>query len=294
MNEITVLTPTYQRINCLPKLYKSLCHQECKDFVWMVIDDGSTDGTKETVEKWINEKKIDIIYIYKENGGKNTAINLAMKYINTKLTFIVDSDDWLTKDSISTIYRYYYKYSGYSDLCGFSFLRLFPNGKPNGPLFKKNNWICSFFESRVLNNNGGDKAEIWYSDCLKKYPFPEYKGEKYYPEDGLWIRISGNKKMVHVNKGIYIGDYLEGGITDSNISKRMKRWPKGMVDRSYRYLKLPCRPKTLIKMQMLYIIYGVFGGGYNVKLLFKKCPHKFLFILAFIPSIIIGFYYSHI
>lgn len=124
--------------------------------------------------------------------------------------------------------------------------------------------ICSFFESRILNNDGSDKAEVWYTDVLKANPFPEFEGEKCYPEDGLWLRLSGLYNMVHVNKGIYIGDYLEGGLTDMTISKRMRSWPKGMVDRSRVYLGYNqggyhCNIKPLVKHALLYTLWSVWS-----------------------------------
>ncbi len=104
--------------------------------------------------------------------------------------------------------------------------------------------------------------------------------------------MSGPYEMVHINRGIYIGDYLEGGITDSNISKRMKKWPKGMVHRAIGYLECPCRISTLVKQTILYIMYGCFGAQYSFKKLYRECPRKGLFIILFIPSIILGKYYS--
>ena len=106
MNRITVFTPTYNRGNLLKKGYEALLHQEDKRFEWLIIDDGSQDNTKEIVEQWINEKKIDIRYIYKENGGLHTAYNLAIANINTELAVCVDSDDFLADDAIFTILNF--------------------------------------------------------------------------------------------------------------------------------------------------------------------------------------------
>ena len=133
MKDITVLTPTYNREKNLYKLYNSLCSQTNKDFVWMIIDDGSTDNTKEVINKWRDENKIEIVYIYKENGGKHTALNIGIKNINTDMTFIVDSDDWLVDNAIEIIYK--------DEVCGFSFLRKFPNGEINNKSFPVNDKI---------------------------------------------------------------------------------------------------------------------------------------------------------
>ncbi len=94
----TVFTPTFNRIKTLPRVYDSLKQQIFKEFVWLIIDDGSTDGSRELIEKWINEKIIRINYIYKENGGKHTAMKLAYDNVNTKYITGIDSDDELKPD----------------------------------------------------------------------------------------------------------------------------------------------------------------------------------------------------
>ena len=100
---ITVFTPTYNRAYILPKLYESLCNQTCKDFEWLVVDDGSTDETPALLQKWQAEKKIAMNIISRKNGGKSTAINLGIQNANGNLFFIVDSDDFLTDNAIEVI-----------------------------------------------------------------------------------------------------------------------------------------------------------------------------------------------
>ena len=82
---LTVFTPTFNRAYCLGQLYTSLVNQTNHDFVWMIIDDGSSDTTKELVQSWIDEQKIEINYLYKENGGMHSAHNVAYQNITTWL-----------------------------------------------------------------------------------------------------------------------------------------------------------------------------------------------------------------
>lgn len=100
---ITVFTPTYNRAYILPKLYDSLLSQTNKAFKWMIVDDGSDDGTKELVDLWKSENKIEIGYIYQKNRGKAMAHNAAMEHIDTELVCICDSDDVLTERAIEFI-----------------------------------------------------------------------------------------------------------------------------------------------------------------------------------------------
>ena len=78
MKTITVFTPTFNRAYVLPQLYKSLLAQESVDFVWLIVDDGSTDNTKSLVEGWMGDEKIDIIYVRQNNMGMIAAHNVAV------------------------------------------------------------------------------------------------------------------------------------------------------------------------------------------------------------------------
>ena len=103
---ITVLTPTYNRAKLLDRLYQSLCQQTYQDFEWIVVNDGSKDDTDEVVQSFIAEKKINILYIKQENGGKHRAINRGVKEAKGKLFFTIDSDDCLTKDAVEKVIKW--------------------------------------------------------------------------------------------------------------------------------------------------------------------------------------------
>src|SRR5699024_7599204 len=100
---LTIFTPTYNRAYILPKLYNSLVEQSNKDFVWLIVDDGSTDNTKKLVFTWIRENKISIKYYYQKNQGKSIAHNKGVKETDTELFSCVDSDDYLTKDCVEVV-----------------------------------------------------------------------------------------------------------------------------------------------------------------------------------------------
>lgn len=105
MIEFTVYTPTFNRANTLPRVYDSLKNQSYKDFIWLIIDDGSTDNTKELVNTWISEALIEIRYMYKTYGGKYTAMELAHRSVTTKYVICLNSDDVLLPDAIETFYN---------------------------------------------------------------------------------------------------------------------------------------------------------------------------------------------
>ena len=107
MKELTVFTPTYNRAYTLGRLYESLCRQSNKNFEWLVVDDGSKDGTEELIKSWQSEEKISIRYIYQENGGKMRAHNRGVKSTETELFVCVDSDDYLVDDGIEKILSFW-------------------------------------------------------------------------------------------------------------------------------------------------------------------------------------------
>src|SRR5690606_34182947 len=104
---ITVFTTTYNRAYILPQLYESLLQQTSNDFVWLIIDDGSSDNTKKIVQKWIEEDRLEITYVYKENGGMHTGHNVAYSHISTELNICIDSDDYMPQNAVEIIVEFW-------------------------------------------------------------------------------------------------------------------------------------------------------------------------------------------
>lgn len=255
MNELTILTPSYNRASLLPRLYESLKKQRCKRFEWLLVDDGSRDDTGLLAKKWQEEKRIKLRYVKKENGGKHTALNMGIARVETKLVFIVDSDDWLPENAVATILRYHEKYKNRTDICGYSFLRFYPDGEVNEAFFPENEKIDTYVNVRINGHIAGDKAEVFFVDILKKHPFPVYGTERFLPEDFLWVLLSGPYRMVHINECIYISEYLEGGLTKSGRKMKL-RSPRGMMARSFVYLQdKAVNGRTKLKMALLYDVY---------------------------------------
>lgn len=283
MSNITVLTPAYNRGKLLEKLYESLCAQDCKDFEWLIVDDGSTDDTSERVEQMKQTANFPIFYYKKENGGKHTALNYAYQFIRTPLTFIVDSDDSLTGDAVSYIDEIYKKYKNESDLCGFSFLR----GKPNGGYLStsgvpQDGMKESYVDCRINRSIGGDMAEVWYTHCLKEYPFPEFQGEKFLGEDIVWVRMSEKYKMRFFNRVIYVSDYLEDGLTNNRRKHNIKS-PNGCVVRAEAFLDSDSNIKAKIKAALQYQVYGRFARIDMIKM-YRETGSKVLFLVGFLPA----------
>lgn len=281
---VTVLTPTFNRGGSLNNLYQSLQKQTIKDFEWLLVDDGSTDDTKNIAEEMRKKAEFPMRYIYKENGGKHTALNVGVKQITSELTFIVDSDDTLVPDAIETILQYHKKYKERKDLCGYSFLRRFPDGNINGKPFEPDEKVGTYIECRInADDTQADKAEVFYTRCLKEFPFPEYRNEKFLGEDLVWIRMAMKYQMVHINRAIYVSNYLEDGLT-KNRRKNNIRSPYGCMERAKEFMRPELKLKYRLKGAVQYLVYGKFAGE---KQLIAKAPYKGLAVCVALPSMLV-------
>lgn len=286
--KVTVLTPTFNRVGKLKNLWNSLQRQTVKDFEWLIIDDGSTDDTKEMIDELHGKANFPIRYIYKSNGGKHTALNVGIKTVSSELTFIVDSDDFLTEDAIASILEIHKKYQRQEQICGYTFLRAFPNGKINGKPFDRDEKIGSYISIRInRDDTGADKAEVFKTRYLKEFPFPEYPNEKFLGEDIVWIRMARKYEMVHLNKAIYIGNYLEDGLTN-NRRKHNIQSPVGCMHRAEEFMEPDLKIKYRIKGGLQYIVYGKFAG-LSIGNLICKSSHKHL-VCACVPGGLLLYY----
>ena len=284
MNEeilVSVITPTYNRAHLLPRLYESLCKQNKFSFEWIIVDDGSTDNTKEVVDGF-RTSSFDVKYFVKTNGGKHTALNFGIKYCRGILTFIVDSDDWLKEDAIEKICSVYSKYKEEKGLAGFSFLREYPDGKINVGTNHVNEFIGSYNEVRIYEQNIGDMAEVYYTKILKEYPFPEIPGEKFLGEDFVWIEIGKKYNLVFLNYAIYVSDYLSDGLTKNrrknNIQSCNGCYLNGKMMLS---IKLPFKLK--LKYNVYLYVYGKFSHK-DYQVIRKDTNDKLLMSLIHFPS----------
>jgi glycosyltransferase involved in cell wall biosynthesis len=226
---ITVFTPTFNRAYCLHQLYESLCGQTSDDFVWLIIDDGSSDNTKELVEKWIAEDMIEIQYHYKENGGMHTGHNLALSLINTELNVCIDSDDYMTHNAVNNILKHWKEYGSYK-YAGILALDSYVDGKiVSNKKFPEN--VISGNYSRLKKDYGivGDVKFIYKTDIIKKYPdYPVFQNEKFVPLGYKYRIIDRDYKMLFMNEIVCVVEYMPDGST-LNMYKQYYKNPKGFA-----------------------------------------------------------------
>lgn len=210
--------------------------QTDKNFEWLVIDDGSTDNT----EKYFSEllakpQPFPIRYLKQKNGGKHRAVNRGVKDAKGELFFIVDSDDTLIPNAIEKINQWIatlddsHKWAGVSGLKGFSEQKNVGQ-RPSAKFIDAKN------TERRKYHLEGDKAEVYFTEVLRKYPFPEIPGENFISEEIVWNAIARDGYYLRwFNEIIYICSYLDGGLTkdyskDECNPRGRLLWAKGQLE----------------------------------------------------------------
>ncbi|WP_294398477.1 glycosyltransferase family A protein [uncultured Clostridium sp.] len=273
---LTVFTPAYNRAYTINKCYESLKRQTNKSFKWLVVDDGSTDNTKELIMKWKGEADFEITYIYKENGGMHTAHNTAYKNIDTELNVCIDSDDYLTDDAVEIIVKEWKKVKS-DKLAGIGALDIFESGEIIGSKFPKDLKQSKYFD--IYNKYGvmGDKKFIYRTDLIKKFPYPEYEGEKYVGLDYKYKKLDENYELALVNKGICVVEYMEDG-SSRNMLRQYINNPNGWC--FFRLENLKIRGTSLrykFKESIHYVSSSFIVEDKNF---LSKTPYKLLAIFA--------------
>lgn len=225
MATLTVFTPTYNRAYILNQCYESLVRQSCKDFIWLIIDDGSTDNTKELVEEWMkNDNKFEIRYHYKKNGGMHTGHNAAYELIDTKLNVCIDSDDFMPDNAVELIVNFWNKY-GSDKYSGIVALDVYKNGEVIGCKLpnKKSTTLSGFYD----NGGQGDKKLIYRTEVINKYPsYPEFKGEKFVPLDYKYLLADQDYELLIMNEAVCVVEYMEDG-SSKNMFRQYYKNPRG-------------------------------------------------------------------
>lgn len=279
MPTITVFTPTYNRGYCLKNGYDALCRQTSKDFIWMIIDDGSTDNTSCLVKSWQNvDRGFEIKYIYKENGGLASGYNVAIENIETELAVCVDSDDYLSDDAIEKVVSFWSEHrdEGYAGIVG---LDCTPDGKVIGDLLpnkKSINLIDLMVGNYKIKN--GDRKNFVRTDLYKSVaPMKEFSGERDFNPHYLHIKISQHYDFLVLNEKLCYVDYQQDGMT-TTVFKQYLRSPRSFREIRLLDMSLKGVPfKYLAKKTIHYISSCILSKEPCI----SASPHKILTILLY-------------
>jgi glycosyltransferase involved in cell wall biosynthesis len=273
MKKLTVFTPAFNRAYCLDQLYKSLLRQTNQDFIWLVVDDGSTDNTKELIEKWQKEKKIDIQYIYQENQGMHGAHNTAYDNITTELNVCIDSDDFMTDNAVELILDKWSTIKDKTKIAGIIGLDVDKKGNTLGTKIPDDVEYSTLYDIYNVHKVKGDKKLVLRTEVVKKYPrYPLFKNEKFVPLNTLYLMIDQDYKLACLNETLCVVEYLPDG-SSLNIFKQYRRHPKGF--RYARKIELAYERKLYIQVKKVlhYISSTLFIKDFRF---FKDNPKKIL------------------
>lgn len=224
---VSIITPTYNRAHTLERLFESLKAQTDLDFEWIVIDDGSTDNTEDLVRSFSEQKQLfKILYHRQSNAGVCGASNSGLERVRGEMVFLLGSDDMLTSNAIEIIREEESKISASKDFAGLAFSLVDEKGHIIGTRTKK-----PYIDTTTLHLNRynirGDKVQVYYSDILTRYRFPEFEGEPHQETAVVFYQIGKQGfKLRWFNKEIYIAEYSPGGLTRSGDSV-FKSSPRG-------------------------------------------------------------------
>lgn len=235
--QLTVFTPTYNRADLLCRCYESMKRQTVQEFVWMIIDDGSTDDTKAQAGEWKKEQhNFEIQYFYKENGGLHTAYNEAIAHIETPLCVCIDSDDWMPDDAVEKILDFW-KQNGSDQYAGIVGLDYDSKDQVIGELLpnqKSVNLIDLLIGKYRINN--GDRTNVVRTELYKKYaPMKVFPGEKNFNPHYLHLQISKEYDFLVLNENLRYVEYQPGGMSDSML-KQYKSSPNSFAETRKLYL----------------------------------------------------------
>ncbi|MBT0607930.1 glycosyltransferase family 2 protein [Aequorivita echinoideorum] len=228
-NKLTVFTPTFNRAHLLPRLYESLCMQTNKNFIWLIIDDGSRDNTEYLVKGWISKNLVDIQYHYKTNGGMHTAHNLAYSLIETELNTCIDSDDYLPVNAVELIIENWNNIIDKTNIAGIIGLDADQQGSIIGSKIPNNLSRGTLSDLYLKHGVTGDKKIVIRTEIIKEFPkYPEYTGEKLVPLGALYILIGKKFDFLYSNDILCIVEYQNEG-SSKTIFRQYAQSPKGFA-----------------------------------------------------------------
>jgi len=216
---ITVFTATYNRAGMIEKVWRSLVEQEFGEMEWVVVDDGSSDETMEVIKRLNGKSDFEIRYKWKENGGKHTAINEGVRMARGELFVMVDSDDELERGALNNIYDVWCRVKDKS-IGGVAGVMRDSKGVRIGTGIGCSELISDSVEIRAKYKVDGDLMEVFRTDVLREFPFPEIDGERFCPEQLVWYRIAQRYKLLFTNNVWCVRDYIDGGLTERIVKVR--------------------------------------------------------------------------
>lgn len=283
MKTLTVFTPTYNRSVTLERTYLSLCRQTCKDFCWLIVDDGSYDGTEKLVHQWQDEALIPIYYVFQENQGMHGAHNTAYRHIETELNVCIDSDDFMPDDAVEKIVNFW-RENGSDSYAGIVGLDIYSDGSVIGSCFPKTireTTLRGYYEDL---RGRGDKKIVYRTNVIKSVPeYPLFEGERYVGLAYKYYLVDENYKLLVLNEPLVVVEYLEDG-SSKGMWRQYWNNPKGFAFfRKFDMVQTHSFRRKVID-NIHYVSHSIRSRNH---LFLKESPLLLLTLLSIIPGILL-------
>ncbi|MGN1169366.1 MAG: glycosyltransferase family 2 protein [Acutalibacteraceae bacterium] len=285
--KLTVFTPAYNRRKTIHRAFESLMAQTCKNFEWLIVDDGSSDNLKELIDEYRKTADFPIRYYYKKNGGKHTAINYSYRLTDSDYYLIVDSDDAVMPDTVKTFLNYWESFTPEQRQrywCVVGLCKDGDTGEVVGDRFPDG--INESENPRALAATvKGEKSSCMRTEVLKQFPFPEPKGTNFITESIVWNKIDKQYRQYYVNDVVRV--YYQNE-PDSLITSWYKNHIKEGYVSNYYWMKSnlndgcgSLKSKTVTVLRMAY--YGcVCGKGRKeISSDIESCPARAFYNMIF-------------
>ena len=294
-HKFTVFTPSYNRSHTLIRVYESLQSQTFTDFEWLIIDDGSSDGSADLIKGWKKESTFPIRYFYQDNAGKHVAFNRGVKEAQGELFLTADSDDAFKATALER-FLFHWETIPEDEKAGFSAVTALcedQHGDVIGDFFPEDVFDSDTLEITYKYKAKGEKWGFHRRDVLKKYPFPERQGQKFVPESVVWNRIARDYKTRFVNEALRIYYHDAGAqLTQKSVFSRTetREYYAFFIDADIDWFRYS--PAQFIKNAISYTRLSLLAGDS----LFEQCSRlhvpgaKVLWLFSLIPGYCISRY----
>ena len=284
--KISILTSTYNRAELLKNLYDSILKNTRfgLDIEWLIMDDGSTDETKEVVQNF--QKDFEIKYFYQENQGKMVAINKLVEYATGDYIIDCDSDDYFTDNAFEIMKEEIEKNQNEKDIYGLCFLKFDQNGNNMGDNFK--NKKTTMFDLYFKEGESGEKAILFKSEIRKKYKHELEHGEKFVTEARMYHKMDEKYKLICISEPIMICEYQDKGYT-KNIIKQFKENPFGYYKYFEEILQKDFKGVTFNKRLYAikhYILFCYLTKSKKNLSKIRNIENKILFSILYLPGMV--------
>lgn len=224
----TVFIPSFNRAHTLDRALQSVADQTFRDVEVVIVDDGSTDGTKRLVRRWQQTAGFPIRYYWQENQGKHVAHNHAVKQARGIFFVLLDSDDMLHPRALERLKFHWDAIpdSAKASFAGVEGLCAEHDGSVSRDRFPEDVMDSDYLEMTKKYNVMGDKKNAIRTVVLRRFPYPQFEGEKHVRDDLIWKRMSRHYRFRYINEVVQIIEYQPDGLSADVFAMRMRN-PKG-------------------------------------------------------------------